>query len=202
MVKIYGLFILKQQHSSKPLVLSSNVDSGWYSFFYTDQITEITVFLAKLLAEKTQPGLRQQVEKDDLVGYVQKTKEGMSCVLVTDKDYPLRVAFDLVRYTLRAFSDWLMKSSFTTFTKDNECSQFNAQLKELMTKYQDPTKGDTMYKLKQDIEDTKEVLHQTLDKLLERGTHIDKLIEQTNELSDGAKDFYRKTRKSTCCTIL
>src|SRR3989338_2307571 len=141
MVKIYGLFLLKQQNSAKPLVLSSHVDSGsWYSFFYTDQIAEITVFLAKLLAEKTTPGIRQQVEKDDLIGYVQKTREGLTCVLVTDKDYPFRVAFDLVRFTLRNFSDWLMNSSFTTFTKDNECSAFNSTLKDLMTKYQDPTK--------------------------------------------------------------
>ena len=204
MVKIYGVFLLKQNSpSSKPLLLSSYYDSGsWYSFFYTDQLSELTIFLAKLLAEKTTPGFRQQVEKDELTGYVQKTRDGLSCVVVTDQDYPFRVAFDLVRHTLRDFQDWLLQSSFTTFSKDNECSAFNTTLKDVMTKFQDPTQADKAMKLKKDLEETKEILHQTMEKLLDRGTQIDKLIEQADGLSEGAKDFYRKTRKSKCCIIL
>ncbi|KAF0982168.1 hypothetical protein FDP41_012029 [Naegleria fowleri] len=202
MVKVYGIFILNQTTpTSKATVFCSHTDSGtWYSFLYTDQITELTIFLAKLLAEKTNPGYRQQVEKDELTGYVQKTKDGLSCVVVTDKDYPFRVAFDLVRHTLRDFTDW--RTQQTLSSRNDDPAQYTATIKDLMTKFQDPTQADKILKLKKDLEETKEILHQTLEKLMERGTHIDKLIEQTNELSEGAKEFYRKTRKNNCCSIL
>ncbi|KAL9653227.1 hypothetical protein ABK040_010935 [Willaertia magna] len=203
MVKIFGEFILQHYPNSKPIVLSSYVEStGWYSWFYNDQLTELTRFLSKFLAEKVQPGYRQQFEKDELVGYVQKTKSGLVCVLVTDKDYPFRVAFDLVRHTLRDFSDWLMETSFTTFSKDNECLAYNTTLQRLVQEFQDPTQADKILKIKKDLEETKEVLNQTLEKLLDRGQTLESLIEQTNELSESGKEFYRKTKKSKCCNIL
>jgi synaptobrevin family protein YKT6 len=199
--------LLKENPSSKkPVIISSYVDGGdsWTAWMYSNVVKEMAVFLGKFLTERTQPGYRQQVEKDAYVAYVHKRLDGLTCVLMTDKDYPLRVAFDIVRKTQNDFSEYLQKQgkSLKDANNDNCLSDYNATLKQTLETYQDPTKGDSLLKVKKDLEDTKEVLHQALEKLLERGEKIDDLINQADELSLSSKEFYKRTKGSSCCTIL
>jgi synaptobrevin homolog YKT6 len=64
-------------------------------------------------------------------------------------------------------------------------------------------KADKIYKVKQDLEETKTVLNQALENLLERGEKLDNLVEKTDMLTDSAKDFYVKAKDAnSCCTIL
>jgi synaptobrevin family protein YKT6 len=189
------------------VILSSYINSNnWFTWFYSDTLTEFVNFFSRLLCEKTPTGLRQQVEKDDMIGYVHKRRDGLTAVLVTDVDYPVRVAFDLVRKALYDFDDYVQQNQIRNqqlMSGDNSVSAYNNTLKELVLKYQDPTKADSMLKLKKDLEETKEVLHQGIEKLLERGESIDSLIERTNEISESGKEFYRRTKRSKCpCNIL
>lgn len=207
MVRLHSLMLLKEHsNTKKPIILSSHIDGGdsWAAWFYSNTLKEMAVFMSKLLTERTQPGYRQQVEKDDNVAYVHKKMDGLTCVLITDKDYPLRVAFDIVRKTQNDFMEFLQKEKKTLkeANEDNYFSNFNATLKKILDTYQDPTKGDNLSKIKKDLEETKEVLNQALEKLLDRGEQIDNLIERSEELSQSSKEFYKRTKNSKCCTIL
>lgn len=208
MVQIHSLAILKSDPTAKKsLILSSHIESGsWFTYFYMDTLTEFVTFFSRLLCDRTKPGLRQQVEGEKgMIGYVHKRMDGLCAVLITDTDYPLRVAFDIVRKVLYDFGDYVDNNNInmTSLSKDQSVSSFNSKLKELVSKCQDPTKVDSMMKLKKDLESTKEVLHVALEKLLERGESIDSLVAQTEDLSDSGKEFYRRARQTACpCTIL
>jgi len=191
--------------TNKPVVLSSHIDTGnsWAAWMYSSAITDMAKFLSKLLCEKTQPGCRQQVEKDELIAYVHKRSDGLTCVLCADKDYPYRVAFDVVRKTMSDFGEYIQKEgNYSKANTDNFYSSYNTNLKQVVDLYQDPTKGDNILKVKKELDETKEILHQTIDKILDRGETLDALVQKSSELDDSAKIFYGRTKDTKCCVIL
>ncbi|KAL0478643.1 synaptobrevin [Acrasis kona] len=206
MVKIYSLMLLKMNKATnKPIVLCNHIDTGssWSTWMFSNAIADMAKFLSKLLCEKTQPGCRQQVEKDELVAYVHKRDDGLTCVLVTDKDYPYRVAFDIVRKTMTDFGDYTQKEgTYSKANTENFYSAYNNTLKQTVDLYQDPTKGDNILKVKKELDETKEVLHQTLEKLLDRGESLDELVQKSEELESSTIEFYKRTKDTKCCIIL
>lgn len=53
-------------------------------------------FFSITLAERTSAGVRQSVEQDLNQGHVFTTTSGLSGVIISDKEYPSRVAFSLL----------------------------------------------------------------------------------------------------------
>ena len=67
---------------------------------------------------------------------------------------------------------------------------------------QDPASFDKILKIQRDLDTTQQVLHQTIDNILERGEKLDDLVQRSDELSATSKQFYRQARKTnSCCTI-
>ncbi len=206
MVQIFALsIVITETPSGKPIIGSLHMEGGqWYSFLYKDTLKEFVVFFSKLMAEKTRPGQRQKIIKDQYYGYTVHRSDGIAAVLIADETYPERVAFDIARNAAYDFNEQCGNDLMLNGDKikDYYFSKFNEKLKTTVQNYQDPTKGDKILKLRKDIDDTKEVLGQVLDKLLDRGTTIEELIDKADDLSKESKEFYRKSKKTTCCTIL
>lgn len=69
--------------------------------------------------------------------------------------------------------------------------------------FKDPLKVDKILQIKKDIQETKDVLLVSLDKLIEREGKLEELIRRTDMLSEDSKDFYIKAAKTnSCCQIL
>jgi len=198
----------KNLHQAKhPIIISGHIEgNNWTTWFYHNQIVEFVQFFAKLLTEKTPPGTRIQVTKDLFVGYVHPRLNGLSVCLICDGDYPSRVAFNILQKVVVDFDEQYAQKTkeFDAVTKDFELNHLYLEtLKKIVQEYQDPVKTDKILKVKKDLEETKTVLNKALDSLLERGEKLDTLVEKTDMLSEGAKDFYIKARDSnSCCTIL
>jgi synaptobrevin family protein YKT6 len=73
--------------------------------------------------------------------------------------------------------------------------KLEATLQQYLTKYQDPTQADTIMKVQKELDETKIVLHKTIESVLERGEKIDNLVERSNALSNQSKMFYRTAKK-------
>ncbi len=68
---------------------------------------------------------------------------------------------------------------------------------------QDPTQADKLAKIQQDLDDTKVVLHQTIESMLQRGEKLDTLMERSNDLSMSSQMFYKQARKTnSCCRFM
>lgn len=195
MVQIYSLSIILIDQT-KPIVVSFHHENNkWYSFLYKDTLKEFSTFFSKLIAEKTPCGSRQKVFKNDYTGYSIHRYDGICAVLITDKDYPERVAFDIARIIANQFStDYPTNSSINI----SQYTAFNNKIKDIIQKYQDPTNGDKILKIKNDIDETKDVIMKLFDKLFDRQETLESLIDKTNDLSIESKLFYRKSKK-TCC---
>lgn len=58
-------------------------------------------------------------------------------------------------------------------------------------------------KIQKELDETKIVLHKTIESVLERGEKIDSLVEKSDGLSAQSKMFYKQVRflRSTGCCI-
>ena len=71
-----------------------------------------------------------------------------------------------------------------------------------MKKYQDPCNVDPMLKMEKEIDETKIILHQSIEAVLERDEKLHDLVAKSEELSEGSKLFYKTVPKQGCCAKL
>ena len=213
MVKIYALIVLKKNNNNlqnklkHPVILSGCIDgwNTWLSWFYKSHITEFAEFISKILTEQTPTRTRTKISQDQYMCYIY-VKNNISVVLICDNEYPSRVAFDCLTKTMNYVDalTYLLINEIEDSAKDYQLnSHFSERVKQLYEQYQEPAQVDKIIKVKQDIDETKLIIHRTIDQVLERGQKLDDLIQQTDMLSDESKKFYEVARKNnSCCNIL
>lgn len=73
----------------------------------------------------------------------------------------------------------------------------------LLVQFQDPSQADQLTRIMNELEQTKLVLHETIEAALQRGQKIDDLIVKSNDLSGSSKMFYKTAKKQNqCCTFM
>ncbi len=211
MVQIYALLVLKTQ-DKKPIILTGHVVANdWTTYFFRNYIVEYVQFFAKTLAIRTSPGTRIRVKGEDkgkegdFIGYIHSRMSGISTVLITDQDYPSRIAFNILQKISCDFEEYktIKSRTFDEVTKDYELDHMYLKyLKTYVSDYQDPIKTDKILKIQKDLEETNTIMLNSIDSLLDRGEKLEKLVEQTDLLSGEAKIFYKKAEGLNCCVIL
>ena len=88
------------------------------------------------------------------------------------------------------------------WTNGTEVAGFAGSLEIYMKKYQDPYSVDPMMKMEKDIDETKIILHQSIEAVLERDEKLHDLVAKSEELSEGSKLFYKTVPKQGCCSRL
>ncbi|KAF4347925.1 hypothetical protein F8388_016661 [Cannabis sativa] len=76
-------------------------------------------------------------------------------------------------------------------------------LNEALAKFQDPAEADKLMKIQRELDETKIILHKTIDSVLARGEKLDSLVEKSSDLSAASQMFYKQAKKTNqCCSIL
>lgn len=113
--------------------------------------------------------------------------EGVAGVIISDKEYPALVAHQLLS---KVVDEFLSKHPRTAYAAACPQPLPFPQLKEYIVKYQDPQQADSIMKIQKELDETKIVLHKTIESVLERGEKIDTLVEKSNDLSSQSRMFY------------
>ena len=78
-----------------------------------------------------------------------------------------------------------------------------APLEEALTKYQDPASADQIMKIQKNLDETRDVLHGTIESVLQRGEKLEDLVERSGELSAQSKLFYKQAKRAnSCCAVV
>ena len=178
----------------------------------------MTLF-SKTVAERTRPGQRQDVEeqgtflqvrfKDNITWYANKEidytfhaygrTEGVAGIIISDHDYPALVAHQLLS---KVVDEFLAKYPRSSWANSNPTLSF-PELKEYIVKYQDPQQADSIMKIQKELDETKIVLHKTIESVLQRGEKIDDLVAKSDGLSAQSKMFYTQAKKqNSCCVVM
>jgi synaptobrevin family protein YKT6 len=76
-------------------------------------------------------------------------------------------------------------------------------MEDAIVKYQDPMAADKILKIQRELDDTKVVLHKTIDSVLARGEKLDNLVDKSTDLSLASQMFYKQARKQNqCCNLM
>ena len=137
---------------------------------------EFMSMFAKTVAERTRPGVRQDIEERNNTFHVYGSTAGVAGVIISDGEYPAMVAHQLLSKIVDEFTTANPRSSYssTSVTKIPY-----PQLKDYIVKYQDPNQADSIMKVQRELDETKIVLHKTIESVLERGEKIDSLVQKS-----------------------
>lgn len=123
--------------------------------------------------------------------------DGLAGVLIADHEYPQRVAHTLLSKVLDEFTARVPAELWSS-SGGEEAINFTL-LPAYLTKYQDPREGDKLTKMQDDLDETKIILKNTIEAVLERGEKLDDLVVKSEELSYQSKAFYKTAKKTNAC---
>ncbi len=125
--------------------------------------------------------------------------DGLCGCVTCDAEYPPRVAFSVLNMLLDDFDN-----QNKNWQKEirNEAITW-PPLDQAIIKYQDPANADQIMKIQKHLDETREILHNTIDSVLQRGEKLEDLVERSNELSMQSKHFYKQAKKAnSCCAVV
>jgi len=159
------------------------------------------MFLTKTFTKRTEPGQRQSITHEGYVVHCYVRSDGLGGTVTTDLEYPARVAFVLIGQMLEDFVDHVGGDDGWKNVTTPESITF-PKLDEYLQKYQNPAEADKVTKIQKDLDETTQILHKTIDSVLERGVKLDNLVERSNDLSAQSKMFYKQAKKTNSCCII
>jgi len=156
-------------------------------------------FLTKTFIKRTENGTRQSITHEGYVVHCYVRSDGLGGTVTTDMEYPARVAFVLLGQLL---DDFVAQYGQNWKTCDTPESMPFPKADEYLEKYQNPAEADKVSKIQKDLDDTTQILHKTIDSVLERGVKLDNLVERSNDLSAQSKMFYKQAKKTNSCCVI
>ena len=215
-----------------PVILSSAAELTSFGYFQRSSVKEMFVFFSRTFAKNVKPGQRTSVKHEAYlchmycspggapdpraaveleqptesrpppVPFPARTSAGVTAVCFADAEYPSRVAFG---YLSKLCEDFTQATGGRLASSDEDgCmdAAFPAH-PSLLAQFQDPAQADQLTRIMNELEETKVVLHDTIEAALERGQKIDTLIEKSNDLSGSSKMFYKTAKKQNqCCSYM
>jgi len=200
MPQLFAIAILKHQGpTAPPTMLSAEYELSSFGFFKRGTVQELVTFFIRQVVQRTEPGGKNVIDEGDYVCHAYVSLENLACAVVTDKTYPTRVALSLCALAL---------SEFRSVHGAERCSSARTDLqlqtpaiKELITKYQEPDKADNMTRIQKELDEVKEILHRSMEDLLNRGEKLENIIERSEDLSASSKQFLWQAKKTNqCCS--
>ncbi|KAK9716186.1 hypothetical protein RND81_06G216600 [Saponaria officinalis] len=199
-MKITALVVLKiNQNDENPTILANASDLSQFGFFQRSSVREFIVFVSRTVAKRTPPGQRQSVQHEEYK--VHAYNQGGLCVVgFMDDHYPVRSSFSVLNKVMDEYQKNFGESWRNVTTESTETWPY---LNEALTKFQDPAEADKLLKIQRELDETKIILHRTIDSVLERGEKLDSLVEKSADLSAQSQFFYKQAKKTnSCCSIL
>jgi len=177
---------------------------------------------ATLVARCRAPGSRSRALRAEYIAHV-ANRGGLVAIMFADREYPVRAAFSVLQKARpRGFNkascaaQGAVTDAWAQLTDDylerfgerwRQQTEDSLSGDELATaalaKYQDPAAADKLLQIQRELDETKIVLHKTIDSVLARGEKLDNLVEKSSDLSLASQMFYKQARKTnSCCGMM
>ncbi|KAJ3277256.1 palmitoyltransferase [Borealophlyctis nickersoniae] len=195
-ITVHSIAVLQQGTPSKILAMESDLST--FSYFQRGTRAEFLTFFVKTVTERTGLGQRAKIEEAGSVAHVFVRADGLAAVLVSEADYPTRTAFSILNRILDEFSAKFPQDKWSSLTPAVTSPQYH-ELKTHLNTAQDPQSADPFMRVQKELDETKIVLHKTMESLLARGEKLDDLVAKSEDLSNQSKTFYKTAKKTNAC---
>uniref|UniRef100_A0A7S3PDT7 V-SNARE coiled-coil homology domain-containing protein n=2 Tax=Amphora coffeiformis TaxID=265554 RepID=A0A7S3PDT7_9STRA len=199
-MKVVGVAVARTGADlNEPIPLTVCNDLSSFGFFQRQSVKEMLLFLTKTFLKRTEPGQRQSVEHEGYVVHCYVRSDGLAGTVTTDMEYPARVAFVMLGQLLDEYTQQ-HGDAWKSATEPESIPFPKAET--YVQKYQNPAEADKVTKIQKDLDETTQILHKTIDSVLERGVKLDNLVEKSNDLSAQSKMFYKQAKKTNSCCVI
>lgn len=199
-MKVFAIALLKPVAGlPEPVFLSRELELSSFGFFERSGAQQVLTFACRTVCGRTPPGTRQSVQHDKYVVHCFVRSDGLGATFVTDEDYEKRVAFTYLTKLITEY-DAEMREHWMPVEADAMIPY--PPLKQHVIEYQDPAKVDKIVKIQKDLDETMDVMHKSIESILERGQNLDEMVDRSKDLSDMSKAFYKQAKAhNSCCVI-
>lgn len=200
-MKILAILLLKAGATeAEPTQLSGAYHLDDFNFFQKEGAKQFATFVAKTVAGRVSAGSRASVEHANHLVHVHARSTGLILTAVCDAEYPSRVAYTLL---MKVHDDFVKLHPNWNAHSESQGELPFPELQGMVKRYQNPAEADNIMKIQKDLDDTKIILHKTIDSVLERGVKLDNLVEKSTDLSAQSKMFYKTAKKqNSCCGMM
>ncbi|KAL8585892.1 palmitoyltransferase [Nucella lapillus] len=199
-MRLYSITVAYKNSDGIVNQLKSAHELSSFGYFQRGSVCEFLDFTSKILVERTTLCSRQSVKEQEYMCHVYVRRDGLGGVVIGDHEYQQRVAHTLINKILDEFTSKYSSSQWAVL---KESTVNFPQLPEYLQKYQNPKEADAMTKIQTELDETKIILHNTIEAVLQRGEKLDDLVEKSEGLSMQSKAFYKTAKKTNqCCVIL
>lgn len=116
MPHVYAIAVLKNTNNrgsddegpADSVFLEQEFELSEFNFFLRGKAREMITFLIRVVVQRTEGGSKNIVEEGDYRCHASVNLDGLACAVVTDKDYPARVAFSLSSLVLMGTPPFLI----------------------------------------------------------------------------------------------
>ncbi|PRP83627.1 hypothetical protein PROFUN_08353 [Planoprotostelium fungivorum] len=210
-MKLFSIIVFDNRNAEKPLSIARAEDLSMFGFWKRGTIRELITFVSRQLASKTAQGQRQVAAHDmsaepqdgisKLLCHAYVNARNVSYVVITDGEYPQRTAFNFGQRAVELLEKEYGDKMFSSSGVDQQLTV--AGLDEEIKKYQNPAAVDSIAKIHNDLNDTRQIMVENIEKVIARGEKLDDLLAKTDDLSESSKVFVTRAKKmNSCCTIL
>lgn len=148
---------------------------------------------------------RHQILSDTYALHIYSRPEGICTAIATDSEYKSMLA----QHTLSVVSAEFLKlhpvSEFRSYqdgSRPKEQLSF-PRLQYYLEEAQHP-ENNNISKIQTELDETKVILHRSIESVLERGEKIDDLVQRSGDLSTQSKLFFHSAKRtnSSCCIVM
>lgn len=179
------------------MILSSSYDLSDFSYFRKKGVKEFMHFSAHTLVGRTDPEAKVSVTEGKYVCSSFVQQDNLAAAAVTDDEYPIKVVHTCLEELLADFSAKIQRR---VWENANESVEY-PYMQEMLEKFSSPKdfRTDALSAVQEQVDETKIILHKTIESLLQRGEKLDDLVNKTDDLSVQTKTFYTSARKTNAC---
>ncbi|VDD91663.1 unnamed protein product [Enterobius vermicularis] len=198
-MKVFAILVFHKSNDRGVRQFKAAYDLANFSFFQRGSVQEFMSFSGKLIVERSAVPSRSSVKENEYFCHVYVRQDGLCGVCYTDAEYQARVAFSMLTRVLDDFTSKVPAAVWGSLASEKDCKYTG--LPEILSKWQNPREADAMTRVQEEVEETKVVLHNTIQSVLERGEKLDDLVAASEGLSAQSKMFYTSARKmNKCCS--
>ena len=200
-MKILSIHIFSL-YKSKPIILSSAFSLDFVSIFQRGTLKDFLNFHSRLVIERVQKDTHAQVQLEKGICYAIANEDKIGVTLISDEEYPKRVAIDFLLKIHDNFKTFLAQQNVNLNSIDEDTDLKFDYIATEIEAWQDPSKKDNIMKLQNELNDVQDIMRQNLNELLKREENLESLMAKSQDLSSASVNFYKQAKKTnSCCNI-
>jgi len=205
---VFSISIFHKFEDERLPILVCSVESlDDISIWKRGSIREVVRFAGREVVKRTALNQRLSTEHLSYRCHTFVNENSLGVAILTTLGYPPRVAHDLIKIVFDQFVEIdfykTNKDKLQNQTKDVDFHGYDSVLTDLINQYKTPEQIDRIMLIENELEETKQIILNSLDRLLARGERLEDLVNRTNDLSFSTKQFAKRSDDlNKCCTWL